>query len=343
MLSRRRVLAAALAAPAILQSSVAFGQLARKIVIAQPSAGFIYLPVYVAHGLGLFRQEGLDVEIVVFDKGASSALTAVIGGDATLYVGLPAIPLQARAKGRRTTIFGSLFNQCGSEIVLRPEVAEKAKLVSSSPPTEKAASLRDLKIAVAGAGSITDLLVRHVAKFGGLDPERHLTIIPIGGGPNMLAAFAQRKIDGYCLSAPTSTIGAVTMGAFNLFDFSRGEYPPLRNFLYTAVSARDEWLASNDETATQIVRALWRAQIAMRARPDEAKASLRNWFPRLEAPVLQRAWDGILPGFGSSLETQAEGVQRNYEFLSEVRGTAISSPVNETFTNAFVEACRSTL
>ena len=81
----------------------------------------------------------------------------------------------------------------------------------------------------------------------------------------------------------------------------------------------------------------------MRARPDEAKASLHNWFSRVEAPVRERAWDGILPGFGASLVTQAEGVQRNYEFLSDVRGTSISVPVNEAFTNAIVEACRLSL
>jgi NitT/TauT family transport system substrate-binding protein len=343
MTTRRRFLAGALLAPMISRAGLAFADNSKRVVIAQPSAGFNYLPVYVARGMGFFNDEGLDVDVVVFERGASAAVTAVIGGDATVYVGLPAIPLQARAKGQRTKIFGAIYNEWGSEIVLSMEAATRANLTPSTTIKEKAAALKTLKIAVAGAGSITDLLVRHVAKFGGLYPERDLTIIPIGGGANMLAAFAQKKIDGYSLSSPTSTIGISKMGGVSLFAFSRGEYEPLRNLLYTAISARDEWLEANEGTAQGIIKALWRAQIAMHSRPDEAKALMQNFFPTADKAVLDLAWDAIMPGFGKTLSVNAEGITRNYEFLREVRGEVIASPLAETFTNAYVEAARSTL
>lgn len=344
VLSRRRLLAAgaaSVAVPFVTRSAQA--QVKQKIVVAQPSSGFNYLPVYVAQGLGLFQKEGLDVELIVFEKGASSALTAVIGGDATLYVGLPAIPLQARAKGQRTTIFAGLYNQWGSDIVLQPDAAAKAGIHASMTPERKAASLRGLKIAVAGAGSITDLLVRHVARFGGLDTERDLTIIPIGGGSNMLAAFAQKKIDGYCLTSPTSTVGVITMAGVSLFDFAKGEYPPLRDFLYTGVSARDEWVTRNEDTASRIVRALWRAQIEMRANEGAAKAAIVEFFPRTEPLIVGRAWENILPGFGQTLAVNPEGVKRNIDFLREARGEAIAAPVEETSTNRIVDAVKQTL
>jgi NitT/TauT family transport system substrate-binding protein len=336
MTTRRRFIELALAAPVVLRSSVLLAQSAGQIVMALPSAGFIYLPVYVAQGFGFFREEGLDINPVVFDKGASAALTAVIGGGAAIYVGLPAVPLQAFEKGQPTKMFAGLFSQCGSEIVLQSEAVERGGINGSASPKEKAASLRGLKIAVAGAGSITDLLVRHIAKFGDLDPDRDLTIIPIGGGPNMLAAFARRRIDGFCLSSPTSTTGIVSMGGVSLFDFSRGEYPPLRNFLYTAVSASDDWLSNHEDTARKVVRSLSRALIAMRRQPDEAKSLLREFYPRTEMSILEQGWNNILPGFASSLVIEREGVQRNYEFLRDARGDVLSTPIEETFTNVYV-------
>jgi NitT/TauT family transport system substrate-binding protein len=343
MTTRRRFIAGALATPLIGRAGSAFSQGLTKIVIAQPSAGFNYLPVYVARGMGMFKEEGLDVDVVVFERGASAALTAVLGGEATAYVGLPAIPLQAHAKGQRTKIFGALYNQWGSEIVLSGEVAAHAGVKSSMSNKEKAAALRGLKIAVAGAGSITDLLVRHVSRFGGLDPERDLTIIPIGGGANMLAAFTQKKIDGYSLSSPTSTIGIANMGGVNLFDFSRGEYEPLRGLLYTAVSARDEWLNTDGETARRLLRSLWRAQIAMHDRPGEAKASITESFSKIDKTVIDLAWNAILPGFDKSLVVTPDGIARNYEFLRAVRGELATSPIPETYTNAFVQAVEPTL
>ena len=343
MITRRRFTAGLLASPHILCSAASSAQELKKIVIAQPSAGFLYLPVYVARGLGLFRDEGLDVEAVIFDKGASAALTAVLSRNAAVYVGLPAIPIQARARGQRTKIFGGILNQCGSDIVISAEAAAKANITPEMSAHDKAAALRGLTIAVPGAGSLTDLVVRHVAKFGGLDPERDLTIIPIGGGSNMLAAFSQKKIDGYCLSAPTSTIGIANMGGVSLFDFVHGEYEPLRDFLYVALSARDDWLASNEATVQKLLRAVWRALIAMHSRPDESKAAIRPFYAATDEAVLDRAWQGILPGFGQTLAIDAKGINRNLEFIRDARGGEIDVSLPETFTNSFVEEVRSTI
>jgi NitT/TauT family transport system substrate-binding protein len=342
MITRRNFTAGLLASP-ILCSAAGSAQELQKIVIAQPSAGFIYLPVYVARGLGLFKDEGLDVEAVIFDKGASAALTAVLSRNAEVYVGLPAIPIQARARGQRTKVFGGILNQCGSDIVISAEAAARAKFTPEMSVQDKAAALRGLTIAVAGAGSITDLLVRHVAKFGGLNPERDVTIIPIGGGSNMLAAFSQKKIDGYCLSAPTSTIGIANMGGVSMFDFVHGEYEPLRDFLYVALSARDDWLVSNEATARKLLRAMWRALIAMRSRPDESKAAIRIFFATTDEAVLEQAWQGILPGFGQTLAIDVKGINRNLEFMRDARGGEIDVSLPETFTNSFVEQVRSTI
>ena len=158
-----------------------------------------------------------------------------------------------------------------------------------------------------------------------------------------MAAFAQGKIDGYSLSSPTSTVGMATMGGANLFDFSRGEYEPLRGLLYTAVSARDEWLGAEGETAQRLLRALWRAQIAMRVRPEEAKASITESFSKIDKRVIDRAWDAIMPGFGESLAVEPNGIARNYDFLRTVRGETATSPIPDTYTNAIVEAVQPTL
>jgi hypothetical protein len=53
---------------------------------------------------------------------------------------------------------------------------------------------------------------------------------------------------------------------------------------------------------------------------------------------MELAWNSMLPGFGTTLAINQDGVRRNYEFLRDARGELIPAPIEETFTNRFVEA-----
>lgn len=55
----------------------------RKITVAEVAHSVFYAPQYVAHGLGYFEEEGLDVEIVL-TSGADNVMAAVLSGDADI-------------------------------------------------------------------------------------------------------------------------------------------------------------------------------------------------------------------------------------------------------------------
>ena len=66
----------------------------KRITVAEVAHSIFYAPQYVAHGLGYFEEEGLDVEIVL-TSGADNVMAAVLSGDvdigfsgteATIYV-----------------------------------------------------------------------------------------------------------------------------------------------------------------------------------------------------------------------------------------------------------------
>lgn len=54
-----------------------------KITVAEVAHSVFYAPQYVAHGLGFFEEEGLDVEIVL-TSGADNVMAAVLSGDADI-------------------------------------------------------------------------------------------------------------------------------------------------------------------------------------------------------------------------------------------------------------------
>ena len=54
-----------------------------KVTVAEVAHSVFYAPQYVAHGLGYFEDEGLDVEIIL-TSGADNVMAAVLSGDADI-------------------------------------------------------------------------------------------------------------------------------------------------------------------------------------------------------------------------------------------------------------------
>ncbi|MFG1461608.1 ABC transporter substrate-binding protein [Xanthobacter sp. DSM 24535] len=340
MFTRRSILAlatggmaaAALAAPAIGKSS------GNRVLLGQPSSGFIYLPLYAARKLGYFEEEGLEAEFIVFQKGGAEAMAALIGGQSDIYIGSPGVQLRAQEKGQAIKSFASVMSQWGSQLIISAGAAKQVKLDELTDPRTKAAALKGLKIAVAGPGSLTDLMVRHIAKYGGLEPDRDVTIVPVGGGSNMLAAFGQERVDGYALSAPTSTIGMQQFGGRMLFDFSKGEYPPFADFSFYTLIARDQWLVDDKENAKKLVRGLWRGLKLMKEKPDEAREAVYTFFPKVEKPIFDVVWQQSLGAFGADPLINPDGMQKNFDFLEAGDGKPVNVALKDSYTNEIVEA-----
>ena len=335
----RRSIVAAMAATLLLGPLAGIGQAAEptRVVLAFPSEGFLYVPIYAAQKLGYFAEEGLNVEIVVFQKGGSAALTAVLGGEADAYVGFPAIAIRARAKGQAVRAFAAVQTQFGSTVVIQADAAKRAGVTAASPVADRARALRGLTIGVAGPGSTTDMLVRFLAKEVGLSPDRDLTIMPVGGAPNMLAAFSQGTIDGFSLSPPTTTT-AENLDGFALMNLAGGEYEPLAGFLFTAMIARDDWLAGHRDTAEKLVRALWRGEQVLRTDPDKAREAVRAFFTRTDPVIFNQAWGASLPSYPATPRIEAAGLRKNISFMNAVEAEPVRIAVDELSTNAIVDA-----
>lgn len=308
-----------------------------RIRFAQPSDGFLYLPVYIAREKGYFKDEGIDADVSIF-KGGAASLTAVVTDDAEIYIGVPAIGMKAADKGQDVRMFASIMNQYGSNIVIQGEVANKLGLNENSSMQERIDALKGLTIGITGPGSAPDLLLRHMAQNNGMDPDRDMTLTPLGGAAGMLAAFRQNRIDGFCLSSPTSDTAVIEMGGFTLFNMAKGEYTPLNDFLYITLIAKGSWLDSNPELATGVVRAIWRAQELMVENPDEARESVRTFFAETDPQLFDMAWESSFPAFPPTPMMSKDSIMQNLNFIKNVENQSLAIDIDKIYTNRFVEA-----
>ena len=69
-----------------------------RIVVGVSTVNVAFLPIYLTQDRGFFKDEGLDVLVVMFNAGATN-LQAVIGGDVQIMAGGVPETVLARASG----------------------------------------------------------------------------------------------------------------------------------------------------------------------------------------------------------------------------------------------------
>ncbi len=208
-------------------------------------------------------------------------------------------------------------------------------------------AVRDVSLAVARAEVITLVGPSGCGKSTLLNmtaglPDRDLSIVPIGGGPNMLAAFSRGMIGGFSLSPPTITT-AEKAGGFVLVDVAKGEYEPLAGFLFTAMISRDDWLAKNRGTAEKLVRTLRRGEQVLRTDPDQAREAVRTFFSRTDPAIFDAAWAASLPSYPSTPRIEAAGIEKNMAFMNAVEAEPVRITADQVSTNAIVDAVAPTM
>ncbi len=304
---------AALAAPPRL----AFAK--DKLTVVMSSFDMLFWPTLAAQGLGLFSENGLEVELVRAGGGARS-LAAVAGGDAHFNIGAPASAFRARARGSDVMMIAPAVAQYFDNITISGDWARRHNITPQSSYQDRLRALRGITLAVSSVGGGADQLLRFLCRKTGLNPDRDLTITAIPDGQNMMAAMTRGRIDGFIIPPPTGEDAVRNHGAQPLIWPGRGEVPELDGFIYIGVIARESWLRRNREIAVRFLRAQQQALEAVRhlelgIRAREAVWS--GWHQRAEKGLFDDVWKNAVPAYPRSVAVEASMVDRIVAFVND--------------------------
>jgi ABC-type nitrate/sulfonate/bicarbonate transport system substrate-binding protein len=135
-------------------------------------------------------------------------------------------------------------------------------------------SLKDLKgkrIAIGTFGAAADIALRVVLRQDGLDPERDVIRLQMGGGDLRFAALVGGTVDATILNFPFN-LQAEKLG-FNVLLWlgERLEMP------LSGVGVRDETIQKNPGQVLGLVRAIYRAVVFAKANPEETVQAFMDW------------------------------------------------------------------
>lgn len=233
------------------------GGASAKIVVGLSSVNIAFLPVYVAQEKGFFKDEGLDVQFVMFNAGSTN-LQSLMGGDIQIMGSAFVETLGGRAAGFDIKNFWGICN-------LMPfELYSNANFRSLKEAKGK-------RFAISRFGSLTDFLTRATLQHHGVDPKE-VTILQIGSTPARFAALAAGAVDASVVWFPVTEI-AKGQGFRKLFDLKDifPEWP------YETFAARESWLAREKNDAIKFLRANQRGVRHTLDNKDDAVRAMRKY------------------------------------------------------------------
>ncbi|RDJ20633.1 ABC transporter substrate-binding protein [Bosea caraganae] len=314
-------------------------QAQQKVVFAFGSDGFLFLPYYVAVGAGYFEREGIKPELVVLN-GGPLAMAAILSGDADVMGSGIHLNIEAQMRKQDVKAFAALVTHVPSQLIIQGDIAKKAGITEQTPIAERLKLLKGLRIGITGVGSSTDKFLRSMLNFVKIDPERDVTIVPMGTAAPLLAAFSQKRIDAYVFSSPTAETGRLKFGGATLVNLGSGEFEPLKDFLYNCLTARADWLKKNAETTRKIVRATTSALELIQKDPEAAQKAALPFFDKLDPALYKEAYRQSMSSYPLSPRIDEPGVEANYVFEEEAEGKRPNVDPKVLYTNDYIEPAK---
>jgi len=151
-----------------------------NIRIGYPSISSRQAQLWVAKDEGIFRRHGLNVELI-FLRGGQVAIQALTGGDPPLVtIGNVII---ANLQGHDIVLVGSVENSYDQSVFARRGTMTRME------------ELKGKRFGISGFGSATHNAALILFKKFNLEPNRDVTFVPTGTGPERLAAMSTARID----------------------------------------------------------------------------------------------------------------------------------------------------
>ena len=226
------------------------------------------LPVWVAKDAGFFAQRALDVEPVQV-RGGSLITLAIITGDLPFSgVGAESV-VAARAAGGDVIMLACPIDVDPVYLITRPEIKSPAQLKGQAS-------------AVTRYGSTTHFYLRSALRQVGLDPERDLTIMQLGAGPEMVAALQTGRIAVAALTTRYAT-PFLQRGWPVLVDLSKTDlvYPS------SCVTSSRAFIRSEPNTTEDFLRAYVAGIHLIRRDQKFAEKSFSKWLREKDTAIVK--------------------------------------------------------
>lgn len=227
-----------------------------EIKIASTGPGVSTLPLEIAARKGFFRDEGF--EILAVTMRANIAVNALLSRSVD-YATPSTSVIKAAAAGLPVKLIAVLLGRPDYFLTVKKDIRSFKEL-------------KGKRIAIGSFGAAADLALRTVAKQEGLDADRDLIRLQMGGAASRYAALTAGSVDATILTLPYN-LQAEKAGYKDLLWFGERMELPL-----SGLAARDETIQKNPKQVLGVVRAVARAMNFAATNREETIQMIADWL-----------------------------------------------------------------
>ncbi|MGH7931002.1 MAG: ABC transporter substrate-binding protein, partial [Candidatus Binatia bacterium] len=206
-----------------------------KMHIGYSAQAGAFAPIWITKEAGLFKKNGLDVNLLFIPGGPTAAAAMTAGEVQAVAMAGPAV-VSSNLAGSDLVMIAGIVNTFAFQIVTVKEI--------TSPK-----QLKGKRVGVNRFGSAPDIAARYALKHMGIDPSE-VTILQLGEQSTRLAAMKAGQLEAAVLLPPITTM-AEKQGMNVLLDMSEmGE-----EFQITGLASSRSFITQKRPAALRLMRA----------------------------------------------------------------------------------------
>jgi NitT/TauT family transport system substrate-binding protein len=267
---------AALAAALVLTGcgTAKQAQSLKKITLSEVAHSVFYAPQYAALTQGFFKEEGLDVEMIL-GNGADKVMTAVVSGQVDIGLSGPEQTIYVYNEGRKdyAVTFAQLTKRDGSFLVGREPVKDFSWEI-----------VRGRTILGGRKGGVPEMTLEYVLRKNGVEPNKDVVVDTSVQFAVMGGAFTGGQGDFVTLFEPTAS--AVEREGKGVILCSIGEESG--EIPYTCYYAAKSYMEKNADVIEKFTRGIYKGQKWVAAHtPREVAEAIAPFFAETDIDLLE--------------------------------------------------------
>ena len=246
---------------------------AEKLRVSYSAINSTQAFLWVAQERGFFAKHGLEGELLYINSGTMN-IAALVGGSVQIAGGGP-VSIEARLRGIKLLILGNPLPVLASNLIAHPDIK----------------GIPDMAGKIAGIsrfGSSTDQGFRYLFRKSGLNVDRDLKMLQMGGDSSRVAALKSGTIQ-YTFLGAAATDNARALGFRVLATAQQMAIP----FPWTSVVVDESWLNKNRDVAYRYLKCGTEAIVYMKRNRADSERIISKYMKISDPKLVATEFDFV--------------------------------------------------
>ncbi|MGH7768961.1 MAG: ABC transporter substrate-binding protein [Candidatus Binatia bacterium] len=281
---------------------------AEVVTIGISTVGLYELPTEIAKRKGFYQEEGLDVRKVVVRTPLHVA--ALVAGELD-YSTVTGIVSIASMQGLPLKSVMGWFDKPLHMLTARPNI-------------KKITDLKGKRVAVSTVGSVPHVMLREALTHAGMNPDKDITVLALGGSGERLAAMIA---------------GAVDASPLDVAYIQRTEQMGLTNLVYLGdvvnlrlggFAVHTDKIQKNPEQISRVIRATLKGVRFLKSNKPETLSIMSNYL-KISGDYVEKVYqfamrslneDGLVAK--NSMDTEIRLAREQFKFKEEIHESKVA-------------------